>query len=92
MERHEHTLTTLLRKVARYVIVLFIIVSLNFLLPRLMPGDPVMNILGEEAFYSSPAVLEELKAELGLDGPLYVQYFRYKDLNIVYSMWTAIKD
>jgi peptide/nickel transport system permease protein len=77
MERHEHPRATILTKVLRYVIVLFIIVSLNFLLPRLMPGDPVMNILGEEAFYSSPDVLDELKVKLGLDGPLYTQYFRY---------------
>jgi len=51
--------------------------SLNFLLPRLMPGDPVMNILGEEAFYGPPGMLDELKAQWGLDGPLHVQYLRY---------------
>ena len=77
MERHQHPLATLLQKAVRYLVVLFVIASLNFLLPRLMPGDPVMNILGEEAFYGSTEVLEELKAELGLDGPLHVQYLRY---------------
>lgn len=56
---------------------MFVILSLNFLLPRLMPGDPVMNILGEEASYAPPEALEELKTEWGLDGPLHVQYFRY---------------
>ena len=77
MERHPHPFTILLQKAMRYLIVLFVIVSLNFLLPRLMPGDPVMNILGEEAFYGSADVLEELKVELGLDGPMHVQYVRY---------------
>jgi len=77
MERHEHPLSRILGKALRYVIVLFVIISLNFLLPRLMPGDPVMNIVGEEAFYGSGKALEELKVELGLDGSLATQYVRY---------------
>ncbi len=77
MERHQHPAAEVASKAVRYLIVFFIIMSINFLLPRLMPGDPVMNILGEEASYAPPEVLEELKADWGLDGPLYVQYFRY---------------
>ena len=77
MKRHEHPLSPIFSKVVRYSIVLLVIVSLNFLIPRLMPGDPIMNLLGEEAFYGSAEVLEELRVELGLDGPLYTQYVRY---------------
>jgi peptide/nickel transport system permease protein len=77
MERHHHPAAAAAGKAVRYLIVFFVIISLNFLLPRLMPGDPVMNILGEEAFYGSPQVLEDLKAEWGLDGPLHAQYLRY---------------
>ncbi len=77
MKRHEHPLSPIFSKVVRYSIVLLVIVSLNFLIPRLMPGDPIMNLLGEEAFYGSAEVLEELRVELGLDGPLYAQYIRY---------------
>ena len=61
----------------RYLIALFIIVSLNFLVPRLMPGDPLMNLVGEEAYYGSGGVLDELRQELGLDQPMVVQYGRY---------------
>jgi peptide/nickel transport system permease protein len=61
----------------RYVIALFVIVSLGFFLPRLMPGDPLMNIVGEEAYYTSGGALDELRADLGLDQPLVVQYGRY---------------
>jgi len=86
MESHEHPRALLIAKAMRYLIALFIIISLNFLLPRLMPGDPVMNIIGEEAYYGSPEVLEELRAELGLDGPLYVQYGRYL-VDIVRGDW-----
>ena len=86
MKRHEHPLSPIFSKVARYSIVLLVIVSLNFLIPRLMPGDPIMNLLGEEAFYGSTEVLEELRVELGLDGPLYAQYFRYLG-NLLTSDW-----
>jgi peptide/nickel transport system permease protein len=65
------------RKAVRYVIVLFIIVSLNFFIPRWMPGDPLMNLIGEEAFYGSGEALEALRVKLGLDGPRYVQFARY---------------
>lgn len=76
MERHEHPASTLLARVMRYLITLLIIVTLNFLLPRLMPGDPLMNIVGEEAYYSA-AALDTLRSDLGLDQPLIVQYGRY---------------
>jgi len=61
----------------RYLIALFVIVSLGFILPRLMPGDPLMNIVGEEAYYASGGALDELRSDLGLNQPLIVQYGRY---------------
>lgn len=77
MERHEHRWSWLISKTVRYAIVFWVIISLNFLLPRLMPGDPVKNMLGEQAFYILPQALDTLRAQLGLDVPLYLQYFRY---------------
>lgn len=41
-----------------------------------MPGDPVTNLLGEDAIVSQES-MDTLKAELGLDKPLLVQYIRY---------------
>ncbi len=60
----------------RYCLAVFIIASLNFIIPRAMPGDPVVNLLGEDFSVSQDAI-EELKAELGLDKPLPVQYLNY---------------
>lgn len=77
MERHEHPSATRVGRAVRYLIALFIIVSVNFLVPRLMPGDPLMNLVGEEAYYGSGGALEELRQELGLDQPMAVQYGRY---------------
>ena len=61
----------------RYLIALFVIVSLGFILPRLMPGDPLTNIVGEEAYYASGGALDALRSDLGLNQPLIVQYGRY---------------
>jgi ABC-type dipeptide/oligopeptide/nickel transport system permease component len=37
------------RQAIRYAISLFIIATMNFLIPRMMPGDPFVSLLGEEA-------------------------------------------
>lgn len=65
-----------MKKFIRYLLALFVIFSLNFFIPRAMPGDPVTNLLGED-FVIDEASLAELKAELGLDRSLPVQYLLY---------------
>jgi peptide/nickel transport system permease protein len=45
-----------------------------FTLPRLIPGDVVQLMLEEKAYARD---IEELRAKLGLDRPLYVQYFEW---------------
>lgn len=60
----------------RYLITLFIIISLNFFIPRLMPGDPLVYLIGEDAAVD-PGIIAELKAELGLERPLFIQYVFY---------------
>jgi peptide/nickel transport system permease protein len=76
-QRHEHPAATIATRAARYLAALAIIVTLNFLLPRLLPGDPLMNLVGEEAYYDAGGALDELRLDLGLDKPLLVQYGRY---------------
>jgi peptide/nickel transport system permease protein len=60
---------------------LWVIVSLNFLLVHFMPGDPVAHIIGESEYMllsvSSPEVIEEVRAEYGLDRSVAVQYATY---------------
>ncbi|SMB99655.1 peptide/nickel transport system permease protein [Thermanaeromonas toyohensis ToBE] len=65
-------------KIANYVTAFFLILALNFLLPRLMPGDPLEAIYGDDALL---AMTPELKAELiqrfALDRPLSEQFIAY---------------
>ncbi len=45
-----------------------------FTLPRLLPGDAVQLMLEEKAYARD---LDELRHKLGLDRPMYVQYFAW---------------
>lgn len=55
---------------------LFGIVTINFLLVHLAPGDPLYAMVGE-GFFASQDYMNQLRAQLGLDRPLYVQFLDY---------------
>jgi ABC-type dipeptide/oligopeptide/nickel transport system permease component len=54
--------------------VVWLVVSLVFLLIHLVPGDPVLEMLGEGA---TPADIDALRHQYGLDQPLWKQYLHY---------------
>jgi peptide/nickel transport system permease protein len=66
----------LYKKLLRTAAALVIIVTVNFLIPRMLPGDPAVNLLGEDISLSGDA-LETMRAEMGLTEPLILQYFSY---------------
>lgn len=66
-----------LSRVGQYVLVLIVAVSLNFMLPRIMPGSPLALLAGEEVGRLSPEERAQVIAEAGLDQPVWVQYFTY---------------
>jgi peptide/nickel transport system permease protein len=53
---------------------IFILVSVVFVIMRVMPGDPVIAVLGEHA---SQQAITDMRHQLGFDMPLYMQYFNY---------------
>lgn len=53
---------------------LFVLLTLVFVVLRVMPGDPVSAMLGGHA---PEKVIQEKKKELGLDKPIGVQYLEY---------------
>lgn len=66
-----------LRRLAQYGTVVVVAVTLNFLLPRLMPGNPLALIAGVDVGLLSPEDRAEIVARVGLDAPLWKQYLRY---------------
>lgn len=64
------------KRLAVSVLLLFIVTSLVFLFVHMMPGDPVLTMLGVDS-NPSPETVEKIRTELGLDQPLAVQYADY---------------
>lgn len=68
----------LLRRMGFYVIAAFAAITLNFFIPRLMPGDPASIIFAQFQGRLDVRAMESLKASFGfVDGPLHEQYFTY---------------
>ena len=61
----------LIRRLYLLIPVVLGVSTLVFLIIHLIPGDPVILMLGESAL---PANIESLRNELGLNQPIYVQY------------------
>ena len=53
---------------------LIIVTFITFMMLRLGPGDPVQIWLGQ---HQNDQVRERIRAQLGLDDPIVVQYVRY---------------
>jgi len=63
-----------LRRLLSAIPVLFIVSLISFGLMRLIPGDPAAAIAGTSA---TPAQIEQLRRDLGLDEPLLMQLLHY---------------
>jgi peptide/nickel transport system permease protein len=70
----------ILRRLTFYVIALWAALTLNFILPRLMPGSPLDGLLlrYQDVIRSNPGILTQLKAQLGSsDEPIWRAYPHY---------------
>ncbi|MBQ8054004.1 MAG: ABC transporter permease [Lachnospiraceae bacterium] len=63
-----------LRRLAESVVILIGVALLIFIMLRVVPGNPIEIMMGEHANQST---VDRMTAELGLDKPIYVQFFRY---------------
>jgi peptide/nickel transport system permease protein len=64
----------ILRRLGLAVVVFLGVMAVTFVVSYIMPGDPARLYLGSRA---SPARLEEVRKELGLNDPLPQQFVRY---------------
>ena len=69
-------------KITWYVLTLLVAVALNFILPRLMPGNPVARIAsgavaGMTDQSAIQAVIDDYTRQFGLDKPMWQQFFIY---------------
>jgi peptide/nickel transport system permease protein len=72
-----------IRRFGVMLLVIFLAVSINFALPRLMPGDPIeaqLNQLmasGGGQMGDVAAMVQSYRARFGLDQPVWMQYLDY---------------
>jgi len=88
----------MMRRLGFYAVALWASLTLNFLLPRLMPGSPIDFFIGKyrDQIRTNPHFLDSLKAELGVSNePIWLQYIHYfgnvahLDFGISYSNFPA---
>ena len=64
-------------KLSQYALVLLITVTMNFGLPRLMPGSPLAFLAGEDVGTMSAQDRARVLRDVGLDRPVGEQYVAY---------------
>ncbi len=67
-------LKTILKRLVQLVPILFVVITLTFVLTRMIPGNPAAILLGPQA---SPADIARMQEELGLNKPMLEQYVNY---------------
>ena len=63
----------LFRRTLGALLVMWAVATLVFFMMRAVPGDPFLSMLRE----SDPASAAKMRADFGLDLPVYLQYFKY---------------
>jgi peptide/nickel transport system permease protein len=66
----------LIRRLLQGIVVLFAVTIITFILEKLIPGNPAIDLLGAKANAVQIAQIDHL---LGLDRPLWVQYWKWLD-------------
>lgn len=67
-------LKVILKRLLQVIPILLVVVTFTFVATRMIPGDPVTAMVGEE--YEADKV-EELRESMGFNDPLPVQYVNY---------------
>ncbi|MEM3191871.1 MAG: ABC transporter permease [Candidatus Parvarchaeota archaeon] len=71
----KETLIYIGKRIILFPIIIFVVVSINFILIHLAPGGPFAILLSNPAF--TPQEVANLEKEYGLNKPLVEQYFIY---------------
>lgn len=65
-------------RVGFYAIAIWVSITINFFLPRLMPGDPASHLMARIATQLRPEEIDAMRRVFGFsDAPIFVQYLEY---------------
>jgi ABC-type dipeptide/oligopeptide/nickel transport system permease component len=62
------------RRILQSIPILLVVLTLVFIVSRVLPGDPAVAALGD---YASKEAVNALREKMGLNIPLWLQYFRF---------------
>ncbi len=67
------------RKILIYALTFFVAVTIDWMIPRFMPGDPIANMIARSAVTTSaaPALYDYYARIFGLDLPVWQQYINF---------------
>ncbi|MCF7496717.1 MULTISPECIES: ABC transporter permease [Vibrio] len=81
-----------LRRLSFYFVALLVAATLNFIIPRAMPGDPVTMMFANASVQVTPERIAAMKELLGfVDGGLLVQYGAYMKNILSWELGTSIQ-
>ncbi|PKF62851.1 peptide ABC transporter permease [Psychromonas sp. psych-6C06] len=81
-----------LRRLSFYFIALLFAATLNFIIPRAMPGDPVTMMFANATVQVTPERIAAMKELLGfVDGPLYVQFGMYLKSVLTWDLGVSVQ-
>lgn len=70
-----------LKKTIIALLTIYLIVTISFVLIHVMPGDPIIHLVGQEEYYylldNDPETLNQMIQKYGLDDSMTVQYLKY---------------
>ena len=88
----------LLRKLGFSLMTVLVVLVINFVLFRILPGDPVRAVIGRNVRIS-PAVQQALRVQFGLDKPIFPDQFldtlgqwAHGNLGVSWSQRQPVKD
>jgi ABC-type dipeptide/oligopeptide/nickel transport system permease component len=67
-------LNYIIRRILQSIPILFIVLTLVFVVVRVLPGDPAVAALGD---YASKETVQALREKMGLNAPIWLQYLRF---------------
>lgn len=82
------------RRIALYVVTAIVAITINFFLPRLMPGNRALAVLGRAQSAESPQAVAALEVHFGVRSPAgtWGQYTRYWDHLLHANLGTSLNN
>ena len=78
----------ILKRLGFLVFVIFGVTLVSFFLSHVIPGDPASMLAGQHA---SKETVQSIRQQLGLDQPVWIQYFHYAGALITGDLGTSIR-